>query len=280
MFWPIEISVTQAKLYESSWSLRCCRIPSPPSLTICWLFSQGSATLRKLWSPTPQCLTLWSRRGPSSTCSPPSLLRFRGPAVGTPGTQVHEQTSDLICVAAVLQDLWICLVQHYFQFFDCFIGFHRVLCWIWQTQRVIQHDTACQCNNTCYWVLGVSITSCFTVILLVERPDQRPGQHTIKLLLQEKNLQRWDQKAELCPSAINLLRTCHTMRLTTNTCKNSEGFQRGSSPAAELIRNAWIIQWQRRNEKDIPLIHLDLKPELVQQLQNSYNYTQSEVKIR
>lgn len=74
-------------------------------LTTCCLFSKGLVMLPRLWSPTLPCLILWSKHGPSSTCSRPSVPRFHGPAAGTPGTQVPVHTNVHVCITAAQQAL-------------------------------------------------------------------------------------------------------------------------------------------------------------------------------
>lgn len=149
------------------------------------MFSQGLVTLPRLWSPTLQCLILWSKHGPSSTCSRPSVPRSHGPAAGTPGTQVPVHTNVHVCITAAHQALvlgfaWLCekfnatlfyvlLIERYMVYSHLICFFLRPLCGVWQKKWVIQLDGACECNYTCHRILGVSVIYCFVAIAYVKR---------------------------------------------------------------------------------------------------------------
>lgn len=115
------------------------------------MFSQGLVTLPRLWSPTLQCLILWSKHGPSSTCSRPSVPRSHGPAAGTPGTQVPVHTNVHVCITAAQQALVLGFAWHLIQ---CYFMFYWLIDWyihiwfvffpqsfVWSLAKKMSHPT-------------------------------------------------------------------------------------------------------------------------------------------
>lgn len=75
------------------------------------------------------CRTSSSKRGPSSTCSRPSALRFRGPVAGTPGTQVRRHMQEVtMCMTDVC--VYVSLIKLFYLMSSngkvCELGFEKL----------------------------------------------------------------------------------------------------------------------------------------------------------